>query len=451
MICKFGYNERVQAGSTRITDADASRMLAQNPGFFQASITDSFQATAETIRYMCRLIDQSKNDVFVQAAAQDAVGRFAALCNTKTPGGKAEACWWWVKHAIKFVHHQRLFEKWGVGDGNELQLLISPDVLLRMQDPRGDCAVFTCLLCAMLDCLGVQWEIVTVAVDPKQPDVCSHVYPRAALDHGFTLPLDASHGKYPGWQVPRSRVTLKQVWNDSGAPVQDQDSGYRGLHGLSAPVAHPFISHFLQQHPQVTQRIEQRLQNRLNEVESMSEGLSGGPLEGGPLNGDSDDWMGLGQDDGSGDEPIDTGATPIDLSGMTYGPTDAQLGIQGPTDAQLGITTSPGGSLTLCPGGTYVAPGYQCPPAASTSSSSNTALANALSSFGAAWTKIAGQVIAPQVTETGPGGTSITGPASALQSILGSGVSIGGTNYSLLLILGLAIGGIFLISSLSKK
>lgn len=175
----------------------------------------------------------------------------------------------------------------------------------------------------------------------------------------------------------------------------------------------------------------------------MSEGLSGGPLEGGPLNGDSDDWMGLGQDDGSGDEPIDTGATPIDLSGMTYGPTDAQLGIYGPTDAQLGITgpTDAQLGITTSPGGS----------AASTSSSSNTALANALSSFGAAWTKIAGQVIAPQVTETGPGGTSITGPASALQSILGSGVSIGGTNYSLLLILGLAIGGIFLISSLSKK
>ena len=148
--------------------------------------------------------------------------------------------------------------------------------------------------------------------------------------------------------------------------------------------------------------------------------LGGGPLEGGPLDGGIDDdfggMSGLGQDDGT-----DDGST-----GGDYGPTDTQLG----------LTTTAGAGAGSTP---------------ATNSNQNNALATALANFGAAWTKIAGQVIAPQVTETGPGGTSITGPAAALQSILGAGVNLGGTNYSLLLIVGVAVAGLFLVSSMGKK
>jgi len=409
-------------------------MLRENPGFFQASLSDPFQATAETVQYMCGLVQNSLADPIINRACEDALKRFALLCNTTSPSGKASACWFWAKQAIKFVHHQKLFEQWGIGDGKELQLLIAPDVLLKMEQPKGDCAVFTCLICAMLDCLSVPREIVTVAVDPRQPNVFSHVYPRAVLQPGFTLPLDASHGKYPGWEVPANRVTLKQVWNSQGEPIQDQDSGFRGLHGLgAAPVAHPLIRHFLATHPVARRRVQQQV---FSDGGSM---LGGGPLEGGPLDGGIDDdfggMSGLGQDDGT-----DDGST-----GGDYGPTDTQLGLT--TTAGAGAGSTP---ATLCPDGSYVAPGYPCP-SVTTNSNQNNALATALANFGAAWTKIAGQVIAPQVTETGPGGTSITGPAAALQSILGAGVNLGGTNYSLLLIVGVAVAGLFLVSSMGKK
>ena len=120
-----------------------------------------------------------------------------------------------------------------MGDGNELQLLIAPEALLHMERPKGDCAVFTTLVCALLDCLAIPWEIVTVAVDPRQPGIYSHVYARAVLEDGRRLPLDASHGAYPGWEVPRSRASAVQVWDEDGNPIEDQDSGYRGLHGVN--------------------------------------------------------------------------------------------------------------------------------------------------------------------------------------------------------------------------
>ena len=358
-------------------------MLRSNPGFFQASLTDPWEATHETILYMCGLVRASQSDPVIAEAAADAVKRFAFWCggNRRSPGVLAECCWWWAKHAIKFVHHQALLRAW-MGKSDELQLLISPDELLKMAAPKGDCAVFTCLICAMLDQLGVPWEIVTVAVDPNQPDVFSHVYPRAVLQPGYCLPLDASHGKYPGWEVPGRRVSMKQVWNSAGEPIEDQDSGFRGLHGM----------------------------------------LGGGPLNGVGLNG-------LGQDDGT-DEPI---VTLSDEPVVAY------------------TTSVPAVTDTIYSSYQSDANGNPLPAASSTPAASNTALANVLSNFASAWTKIAGNVIAPQVTETGPGGTSITGPASALQSILGSGtVNLGGTSTSITTLLLLAGGAILVISMLGK-
>ena len=73
--------------------------------------------------------------------------------------------------------------------------------------------------------------------------------------------------------MPANRVTLKQVWNSQGDPIQDQDSGFRGLHGLgAAPVAHPLIRHFLATHPVARRRVQQQV---------FSDGgtkLGGGPL-----------------------------------------------------------------------------------------------------------------------------------------------------------------------------
>jgi len=210
-----------------MSDARAAAYLRQNPGFEQASTTDPFEATAQTVRYMCRLVSHSLSDPIVMAACSDALSRFQSLA-----GATPEKLWWWAKLSIKFVHHQKLLERW-LQKSDELQLLISPEALLKMQQPKGDCAVFTTLICALLQCAGIGWEIVTVAVDPRSPGIFSHVYPRAVLQNGTRLPLDASHGKYPGWEVPAQRVTAKQIWDSQGNPIQDQDRGtFRGLHGV---------------------------------------------------------------------------------------------------------------------------------------------------------------------------------------------------------------------------
>ena len=138
------------------------------------------------------------------------------------------ACWWWAKHQLKFVHHSALILVW-LNERDQLQLLIEPSVLVRMRQMRGDCAIYTMLICAFLDCFHVPWEIVTLAVNPSQPTIFGHVFPRVVLPDGRRVALDASHGKYPGWQVPRNHTFRSQAWDQDGEPIPDTPT-FEGLH-----------------------------------------------------------------------------------------------------------------------------------------------------------------------------------------------------------------------------
>jgi hypothetical protein len=207
------------------TDTEAAAALRSDPGLLQSS-PDPFEATQQTVEYMCKLVHDSLADGIVQRATVDA-DRFRQF----GPHPWA-SLWWFAKHRVKFVHHQKLLVAW-LNAPDELQLLIRPDALLKMEDPKGDCAVFTTLICAMLDCCQLPWEIVTLAVDPNQPGIFSHVYPRVILPSGLRVPLDASHGKFPGWEVPRQHVSAIQIWDMQGQPIEDQAPGqFAGLHGV---------------------------------------------------------------------------------------------------------------------------------------------------------------------------------------------------------------------------
>ena len=209
------------------TDREAAEALRQNPGMVQSS-EDPLEATQETVEYMCQLIKDSLADGIVQRACEGACRK------ARSDSAIACAVWVFAKHTIRFVHHSNLQAAW-MPDPTALQLLIRPDALLKMARPKGDCAVFTTLICAMLDCAGVDWEIVTAAVNPRQPGIFSHVYPRAILSDGRRLVLDASHGKYPGWEVPAEHMSAKQVWNSAGQPIEDAEMGqFQGLHGYGA-------------------------------------------------------------------------------------------------------------------------------------------------------------------------------------------------------------------------
>jgi hypothetical protein len=179
---------------------------------------------------MCKLIDGAAKEPAVQAAALDAVRRFGREPGS-VPGvaSLGRAAWWFAKHAVRVLPHEQ-FKALVAAFPEKQQLLLASEYLLSMPRPEGDCSAFSMLVCALLKCLGVRCELVTVAVDPREPEVFTHVYPRAVLEDGQRLPLDASHGADPGWEVPAYDVFRKQIWDTNGTPIPDSAAVPSRLH-----------------------------------------------------------------------------------------------------------------------------------------------------------------------------------------------------------------------------
>jgi hypothetical protein len=374
---------------------------------YQADLEDSDRATAQTIQLMREQIDRASKDPVLCAAARDAVRRFrggplyvrAGVNPWTSPQAIAESAWWWVKHALRFVHHNGLIQVW-FNERDQLQLLISPDLLLRMKDPRGDCAIYTMLECAMLKCFGIGYELVTAAVTPGSPDY-DHVWGRAVLGNR-RLNLDASHGSYPGWQVPFEHRNRTQVWDEHGNPIEDVAPRGRGLHGYQA-LARPN-----------TPILPKRL--------ALVPGVGFGSYI---------RRRGLGQN-GSVDTIVDPATGNVyDTSGNLLSGTVSLPSAFGPVPT----------------------PAPTAPTGPSAASTLENALAQSSPGLLAAWTKIAGNVIAPQVQlQTGPGGTSYSAPAGSAAAAAGiPGIPAFGNIGSMLPLLLLGGVVIFLFVGMSKR
>ena len=184
----------------------------------QADTQDTDVATWQTVQRMCEHIHQAAEDPVVQRTARLACGVVGVW-----------GCFRWVQHAVKVLPHSQ-FKALLAAYPEKRQLLISPSVVLRAPNPAGDCSTFSMLIAAMLEALGVQWELVTVAVEPEDPTLYSHVFVRAVSSDGGRVTLDGSHGKYPGWEVPRAHQFRRQVWDESGEPVEDEAPVVSQLH-----------------------------------------------------------------------------------------------------------------------------------------------------------------------------------------------------------------------------
>jgi hypothetical protein len=199
------------------------------PEVSQADVNDSDQATAQTIARMADLIRESCADPLMQQVAANAWRTWGG--GATDPRGIAWGCWWACKHMMVFVQDAPALARM-FGPHDALELLVSPAAMIRCRQMEGDCDDFTMMVCALLACLGVPFEILTVAASPQDPSRFSHVYARAVMTDGSRISMDASHGKYPGWEVPKQRQFRVQVWNETGEPIDNQAKAtWDGLHG----------------------------------------------------------------------------------------------------------------------------------------------------------------------------------------------------------------------------
>jgi hypothetical protein len=86
-----------------------------------------------------------------------------------------------------------------------VETFIPPAVQAQLIQMRGqgieDCDGFTMYGACLLSALGVPVSMCTVSAERDRPRLFSHVY-LVAYWNGMRIPMDLSHGPYPGWECP---------------------------------------------------------------------------------------------------------------------------------------------------------------------------------------------------------------------------------------------------------
>jgi transglutaminase superfamily protein len=168
---------------------------------------------------MGKLIRAALNDPGIQAIASQLKARAASLA--KGESGLLACDWMWVKEHIKFESDEQQTRRL-LNEGDNFELLVSPPVLIRNSPATGDCDDFTMLVLSLASAQGFPVRIVTLECDRRRPGEYSHVYGAAQLPNGMWCPLDASHGEYPGWEVPARDVRRRTEFNLDGETVLDK-------------------------------------------------------------------------------------------------------------------------------------------------------------------------------------------------------------------------------------
>lgn len=167
--------------------------------------------TAQTISLARKLVERAVHD--------ESINVFAVGIVRDTPNhddvSKVRAIWDWVVAHIAYV-----MDPVGPGGAKEVLRTARDTILLR----AGDCDdINAVLLPTLLGSVGYCTRVVTVAVDPSNPDQFSHVYCEVDIN-GEWVALDAAR---PGAQfgLAPHRYFKKKIWAMT-------DSGQQGIFGM---------------------------------------------------------------------------------------------------------------------------------------------------------------------------------------------------------------------------
>ena len=197
--------------------------LGQNVDFQPTFLSDDPDTqVAQTVDLMGKYVRHDAADERIRADA------FSALQSDDPVAD----IFYHVKRRLAFIHDEDLARPYGPAKWEITEALIPPAAMVRMCDagqchPQGDCDDFSMYVACLLRVLGYAPKFVTVAADSSQPGRYSHVYAVVYTTHQpqpaaanrrqpSRIPLDCSHGQFPGWEVPASSVTRKREWDIDG-------------------------------------------------------------------------------------------------------------------------------------------------------------------------------------------------------------------------------------------
>lgn len=178
---------------------------------------DADAQVEQTIAVMCRYAVEDSSSPLIQEDAQAAL----ALGG----GDPLLGVWKLCKERFRFQQDATTAEGTSLPRETKdsiIEVVIRPvDLSLmwrRALQPVEDCDGYSTYAASLLYALKVPCFFCAVAVDPLDPNQYSHVYVVAYTDDGGRLAIDASHGKYCGWEVPNPYNKRKE-WKVEYSPV----------------------------------------------------------------------------------------------------------------------------------------------------------------------------------------------------------------------------------------
>jgi hypothetical protein len=160
--------------------------------------------TTDTVSHMVKYAREDAQRRALQIAAQDV----RTLSEGSSHRALAAGVHYFLRTRVRYDADSKLAA--AIGAPLDSEILIRPADLLMMKDPRGDCDEFASSAAALLLALDVPVFIKTVKCNPLARHVWSHVYVVARMEDGTLLPLDCSHGPYPGWET--SPIFHSKLW-----------------------------------------------------------------------------------------------------------------------------------------------------------------------------------------------------------------------------------------------
>lgn len=190
-------------------------MLAYHPDFgqpvsyhFETVPDDPDTQVRIAVQRVIRMALDDCSKPIIQQKAQE------ALCLGN--GDPVSGVWKAVKPNIRFRQDTDIAQDLYIEDGRKwdpVETFIAPADQAQLISLRGrgveDCDGFTTYGVCLLLALGVPVTVCTVAAERRRPNLYSHIY-TVAYPNGQRVPMDLSHGPYPGWECPN--LGRKREW-----------------------------------------------------------------------------------------------------------------------------------------------------------------------------------------------------------------------------------------------
>ena len=183
-------------------------LSSQSPdlGSLSFTIAEGDAGIEQTVGMIRQLIHQGVRDVTVNRTALGIVQGVPP----HEPALEAQAIYQWVRTNIRFT-----------GDIYGAETLRPAAEILRVRG--GDCDdINGILLPTLLESVGIQSRLVTIAADDSRPENFSHIYPEANLN-GVWTPMDAAAKSASFGRAP-AVYWRKKIW-----PVTNEDGQIAGL------------------------------------------------------------------------------------------------------------------------------------------------------------------------------------------------------------------------------